>query len=103
MVKRLKKIGAKDEELNQVQGNLDEWSKQLELPILDGQLIEDVSLTFGSTTAVNHGLSRAIRGWFVVKTNNSVDVWAEDANQTLPIRQLVLSTSADATITLWVF
>jgi hypothetical protein len=103
MVKRLKKIGAKDEELNQVQGNLDEWTKQLELPILDGQLVENISLTSGSTTAINHGLSRAIRGWFVVKQNASAIIWAVDANQTLPIRQLVLSTSANVTINLWVF
>ena len=103
MVKRLKKIGVKDTQLQQVQGHIDEWSKQFELPILDGQLIESIDLTSASVVSVNHGLGREIRGWFVVKQGASATIWAVEANQTLPLRQLVLSTSADVTVSLWVF
>ena len=99
-----KKINIKDYETSQLQNNTAEFISQLTSnPTLSGLLIEDVSLTFGSTTTVNHGLGRTIRGFVIVYKNNSVEVWADDANQTLPAKQLILSTSADATISLWVF
>ena len=99
-----KKINIKDYETNQLQQNVAEFLNQIKSnELLNGRLIEDVVLTFGATTTVNHGLGRKIRGFEIVYKNNSVDVWAEDDDQTYPLRQLVLSTSADATVNLWVF
>ena len=99
-----KKINIKDYEASQLQNNTADYLSQLtNNPKLDGILIEDITLVFGQTTTVNHNLGRKIRGFEVVYKNNSAEVWAEDANQTLPKSSLVLSTSADATINLWVF
>lgn len=103
-LKDLKKINMKDYESSKLQDNVAEFTQQLiNNPKLDGILIENVVLTFGSTTTVNHGLGRKIKGFEVVYKNNSVEVWADDDNQAYPLRQLVLSTSADAMINLWVF
>ena len=103
-MKDFKKLNIKDFETSQLQSNVAEFVNQFkDNPKLDGVLIEGVVLSFGSTTTVNHGLGRTVRGFEVVYKNNSVEVWAEDANQALPTKTLVLSTSADATINLWVW
>ena len=103
-LKEFKRVNIKDFQVSQLQQNVAEYVHQLrDNPRLSGLLVEGVVLTFGQTTTVNHGLGRKIRGFEIVYKNNSVEVWAEDLNQEYPLRQLVLSTSADATISLWVF
>ena len=103
-LKEFKRVNIKDFQVSQLQQNVAEYVHQLrDNPRLSGLLVEDVVLTSGQTTTVNHGLGRKIRGFEVVYTNAQVDVWAIDANQLTPLRTLVLSTSANATISLWVF
>ena len=103
-LKALKRINIRDLETNMLQENVAVFLDQIVVnPRLDGILIEDVQLTSGSTTTVNHGLGRKIRGWEIVYKNANADIWAADANQTLPNRQLVLSCSATAKVNLWVF
>jgi hypothetical protein len=103
-LKGFKKINTQDYELSTVQRNTAEFTQQLaNNPRLDGLLIEDIALTSGSETTVNHGLGRAIRGFEIVYKNAQVDVWADDAKQIFPNSTLVLDTSATATISLWVF
>ncbi len=92
-----------NKELSDLQRNVQEYTAQFNKPILDGVLIEGIDLVFGQTTTVNHGLGRKVRGFEIAYKNNSVDVWAEDSLQTIPTRTLELSTSADATISLWVY
>ena len=100
----LKKVKLPDTPSSQFQNNVAEFANQLtNNPISSGRLIEDIELTFGSTTVVSHGLGRAIRGFMITYKNNSVEVWAEDTNQTVPSKTIVLSTSATATISLYVF
>ena len=103
-LKEFKKVKLADSALTQLQNNIAGFTSQLtNNPILTGNLITGVVLVFGQTTTVNHGLGRKIQGFQIVYKNNSVEVWAEDVNQTLPISNIVLSTSADATVNLWVF
>jgi len=104
MLRSLKKMNTSNPELNKVQDNIAEVITNLTSnPILSGVLVENIVLTFGSTTTVNHGLGRKVRGWIITAKNNAVDVYALDANQVYPTKQLILSTSATATISLWVF
>ena len=72
-------------------------------PLLSGILIEDIQLIFGENKSINHGLGRKIRGYLIVKKNNAIDVWMDPAAQSLPERLLVLTPSADAIISLYVF
>jgi len=103
-LKDFKKINVKDYETSMIQDNVSEYLKQItNNPRINGLLIENIDLVFGQTTTVNHGLGRAIRGFEIVYKNNSVDIWAEDSNQSLPTKTITLSTSADATINLWVY
>lgn len=56
-------------DLLQAQGAVDQWIDQLkaDVPILDGRLIEDVELSAYVANDIEHGLSRELRGWYVVK------------------------------------
>ena len=67
--------------------------------IVDGVRLEDVALVSGSDQLVAHKLGRAPLGWFTVKRNADCRLWetALDANH------LTLRTSANVTVTLWVF
>ena len=70
------------------------------LPILDGVLLENVTLTTADTP-VAHGLGRVPRGCFMVKGNTSV-AWSA----TTPADDkfvYLLCASGTKTVSLWVF
>ncbi len=103
-LKEFKKLNIKDFETSRLQENVSDMFNQLvNNPRLSGILIENVDLVFGQVTTVDHGLGRKIVGFEIVYKNNSVEVWAEDSKQILPLRTLVLDTNADATVNLWVY
>lgn len=103
-LKDFKKINIKDFSTNRLQDNVADFLLQVvKNPVLEGLLVEGVSLVFGQKTNLNHGLGRKVRGFIVVYKNNAVEVWAEEVDQTVPKATLVLSTSADATVSLWLF
>jgi len=103
-LKELKKIGIQDYATSRLQENVADFLLQItKNPILDGLLVENVRLVFGSKTSVSHGLGRKVRGFVIVYKNNAVEAWAEEVDQTLPKANLILSTSPDATVSLWLF
>lgn len=82
----------------------------LPIPILNGQLLEDVILIAGNVNRVSHGLDRPYRGWIVVKKrpksvspSTALYFWDTDAPATDKATILQIWTSDDATISLWVF
>lgn len=105
MLKAFRRVNlGKDPALTQLQDNISAALQPLvKNPLLDGLLIDDITLTSGSTTVVNHGLGRKVRGYIVVKSNANVTVYIVEANQVAPEAQLVLSTTVTATISLYVF
>lgn len=72
----------------------------LSLPIINGNIITGILLVANTPQAVNHLLQRTPQGWFL--TDNSADsvVWRAS-----PFNQLTLTleSSADTTISIWVF
>jgi hypothetical protein len=71
------------------------------LPILNGVLITDVSITVAGTP-IAHGLDRAFRGWIVVDQDGTGVVYS--GTQTDELLFLVLRTTVGTqTISLWVF
>ena len=100
-IKDIKTVRLEEYPLTTLQSNLSEFTKQLtRVPFLDGNLIQDVSV---STTAkeVPHGLGREPIGYFVVKADSSVNVF--DTTSTTPKVTIKLTASASATVSLWVF
>lgn len=69
--------------------------------ILDGRLISNISLLSASTTEINHGLGKPIRGWVVVGKNANANIYSSASDT--PNATLILNTTADVTISLWVF
>jgi hypothetical protein len=70
-------------------------------PILDGQLLENINLTNG-TTIINHRLGRKLRGWLITDIDSAASIHRVNASNT-PELTLSLSSDASAIISLWVF
>lgn len=70
------------------------------LPILDGNLIEDIVLVASTPQAINHLLQRMQQGWFIVDNTANCAVW-----RTKPLNDttITLESSANSTISIWVF
>lgn len=70
------------------------------LPMLAGNMIEDINLEMNTAMAVNHLLQRMPQGWFLMDNTANAVVWrtADFNNLTL-----TLESSADTTISIWVF
>lgn len=69
--------------------------------ILDGRFIENIDLTSASTKEIDHGLGKPIRGYIVVRKNANAVIY-ESVSST-PNATLILNTSANVRISLWVF
>ena len=48
---------------------VDRFNETIDIPILQGRLLERVDITEGTTTKYRHGLGRKLRGWIIVKSN----------------------------------
>ena len=96
-----KSISTKSGELDRTQSNIKLFSDNIvNIPILNGRLIEDVVLS-SSETNINHKLGRAYRGWIIVNKNAQQDVWV--SSTTLNERFLNLTAAGTVTVSLWVF
>lgn len=71
--------------------------------LIDGRLIEGLALTSGAVNVVNHFLDRPPRGYHVVRASAAASVWDTQDDNVTPARNLNLWTSADVTVSLWVF
>lgn len=91
------------EHLARLQANADAVFRRLvSIAMLDGQLLPNVALANGANV-VNHGLGRALIGWFPTRVRASATVYdTQDANAT-PDKTLQLTASAAVTVDLWVF
>lgn len=69
--------------------------------IINGQVLKGVSLTTGQDNIVNHRLGRELVGYIVIKKNANADVW--DSSTLTPALTVVLQTSANCTVDLYVF
>jgi hypothetical protein len=72
-----------------------------ELPLLDGALLENVTLVHPGTNVVPHGLARRPLGYIVVSRSAAATVHELKASRTE--RTLSLLASANVTVDLWVF
>lgn len=77
-------------------------SSVLDKRVIDGRLIEDVSLSSGDNT-IEHKLGRTLRGWIVTRLSAAVDIYDKQSTNNLTDLNLVLNSSGTATVSLWVF
>lgn len=103
-MKEFKRIRVIDQDLNAVQTNIQEYVEPLtDNPILDGVLIQNITLTAGTSTPVKHKLGRKPLGWVVVRKRAESTVWDTQDNNELPTLTLELDCSANVTVDLWIF
>jgi hypothetical protein len=82
------------------------WAAVLEpllsTPMLSGSILKRVSLSTGSNT-VNHGLARELQGWFIVRQRASATIYDTQDSNALNDRTLVLVSSANVVVDIFVF
>jgi len=93
----------------QVEPLVDRFNETTEVPILQGRLLENVSITENQTNRVRHGLGRKLRGWIVVRQTVE-QIFFSDAqvsngreDEELWLIPTTASGSAKSKISLWVF
>jgi hypothetical protein len=72
----------------------------LALPILNGNMISNVSLTATTPKVVNHLLQRMPQGWFLVDNTADAVIWR---TQPFTDTTITLEASANTTASIWVF
>ncbi len=104
MLKGLRQFNTQNSDLDRLFQNVARFAAQFtNKPVLDGLLLDSITLTSGSPTTISHGLGRDIQGWIVTGINANANIWALAANQSGPSRTLVLNTSANCVASLYVF
>lgn len=98
-IKQVASINSPNQLLNRFMAEVQKVNTVLECPLLNGNLVKDVSITAGTPVDVNHGLGRMPQGWFVVGIGSASSVFATGVNKSV----LTLDASADTTVNLWVF
>lgn len=82
------------------------WASQINPiianPLLDGRLVSNQPLING-VTAINHGLARPLKGWFLVGINANATIHDNQATNQHPELTLSLTSNAVCTVNLWVF
>lgn len=78
------------------------FTRLADIPFLDGVLVENIAIITGAAKLVSHGLGREPRGWLVVKKNANATVW-ETTTMISYQNQMTLNSSANVTLSLWVF
>lgn len=72
-------------------------------PLLNGRLIQDVSLVSGANI-INHGLGRNLQGWIIVGMHNSfLQIYDTQNHNQTPQLTLQLTSNATGNIDLYVF
>lgn len=72
----------------------------ISIPFLSGNQISDVVLTASTPLAISHLLQRMPQGWFLTDNTANAVIWRTEPLNNLTI---TLESSANTTISLWVF
>lgn len=70
------------------------------LPILNGNMVMNIQLVANKPLVVNHLLQRLPQGWFVTDNTANTAIWRTQDFTQLTI---VLESSVNTTISIWIF
>jgi len=98
------KVYTDDFALRQVQDNVEPIFKHLaSKTVLHGLVVKDEVITTGKDNYIDHNLGREFIGWLVIRKNANADVWDSDTSNVHLNKHIILKSSANVTVTLWVF
>lgn len=101
-VKSFRRVRTEDGDIKQLQDAVANTLQTItQREILDGVLLTDIYVATGAARDIEHKLGRKPRGYVVVKRDAESEIW--DSESDLPNSFLSLNSSANVTISLWVF
>lgn len=104
MIPQLRRVRSDDNVVRQLQDASDAIFKVITVKeILDGILLEDISLLSANPNVINHKLGRKLRGYIIVRQDTNTNIWDSQTSNTTPSLTLVLNCGSNVTISLWVF
>lgn len=94
-----------DLNLDFIQDNIEQVLKSIpnDSPIIDGQYLEGISIITGTPKVINHQLGRTLKGWFIGRKSTNSVIWDSQTTNANPTKTLILNSSANITISIWVF
>lgn len=102
-VVKFSQINTKDYELNRVQNNVGAAFESISnTPTLGGNLLQQVSLVTG-TNIINHKLGRNLVGWQLTRQRGAASIYDNQDTNTMQNLTLILVSSANVVIDLYVF
>lgn len=104
MYKKFKTLDIEDKVLSRVQDNVEQAIGQLPITeILQGRLVTGIAIVTGTPKVISHKLGKKLQGWIVCRQSASAIIWDSQAASTTTALTLVLNSSANVTVDLWVF
>jgi hypothetical protein len=97
--KFFRKSFAGTEEMRRLQTDIENAiAETIKSPLLNGRQLDNISLTSGDNK-IEHKLARKIRGYIVSKKSNAATIYNSSDDE----KFLTLNTSANVTVSLWVY
>ena len=88
---------------NQSQGYQNQALSELSKNVLSrGVHLQSIALTAGDTN-VSHKLGSRLQGWMLVRKRSAAEIYDKQDDNPTPDKTLLLSSSADVTVDLYVF
>lgn len=72
-------------------------------PLVNGQMLQNLSLTGGTPNTINHGLGRALQGYVVLLSSTAATFHDNQSTNSMTNLTLILVPSATTTVSLYVF
>lgn len=103
-IRSFERVSVTDPELQSLQYRLEETLRPVtDSSIIDGRLIEDISLASGTTSKIAHKLGRKLRGWIVTGKNAAQHIYDDNSGKTDLDTYIHLTASGTVTVNIWVF
>jgi len=100
---QLKTLKLEDEVHNRIQDNTKKAVAQINSNSLtSGTVLTSIALKSGSNT-INHKLGKTLTGWFIVRQRASAIIYDQQDSNKTPSQTLVLNSSVDVTVDIYVF
>jgi predicted RNA binding protein YcfA (HicA-like mRNA interferase family) len=98
-----KKLNVKEEVINRIQDNTGKAINQLSNnALVSGSVLTSQALKAGDNT-INHKLGKTLSGWFIVRQRGSASIYDKQDGNSSPAQTLILNSSADVTVDIYVF
>lgn len=96
------KLQHSDDVINRIQDNIADTINPLaKVRLLDGVLLESVSIPTGSSVKIAHKLGQAVKGYILTALDSNAVIWQTQGSE--PEKFIYLNSSANAVVDIWVF